>query len=106
MKAEPPGPGSDEPACREPEARERSGYNSSSSPQTWSKDVPIGSNTALHDGIVGVLVLAGTLLGALVNPIWYWVPGIVGALMIQSAFTGFCPVYFTLGRLRGSVGAS
>jgi len=35
----------------------------------------MGDNTRLHDGIAG-------------------------ALMLQSAFTGFCPVYYTLARLR------
>ncbi len=62
----------------------------------------MGENTRLHDGIAGALILAGTLLGALVHPYWYWVPGIVGALMLQSAVTGFCPVYYTLSKLRGS----
>jgi len=62
----------------------------------------MGENTAVHDGIVGLLILAGTLMGHFVHPYWYWVPGVVGALMVQSAFTGFCPVYFTLSKLRGS----
>jgi len=62
----------------------------------------MGENTRMHDGIAGALILVGTLLGAYVNPLWYWVPGLVGALMVQSAFTGFCPVYFTLSKLRGS----
>ncbi len=60
----------------------------------------MGENTRMHDGIAGVLVLLGTLLGAFVSPYWLWLPGIVGALMLQSAFSGFCPVYFTLGKLR------
>ena len=62
----------------------------------------MGDNTRLHDGIVGSLILAGTLLGQFVHPYWYWIAGVVGALMVQSAFTGFCPVYFTLSKLRGS----
>ncbi len=60
----------------------------------------MGEHTRLHDGLVGSLILLGTLLGYLVSPYWYWVPGAVGALMVQSAFTGFCPVYFTLSKLR------
>lgn len=62
----------------------------------------MGENTNVHDGIVGALILLGTLLGYFVHPYWYWVPGVVGGLMVQSAFTGFCPVYFTLSKLRGS----
>ncbi len=62
----------------------------------------MGENTRLHDGIVGALILLGTLLGYYINPLWLFVPGIVSALMVQSAFTGFCPVYFTLGKLCGT----
>ena len=62
----------------------------------------MGENTRIHDAIVGVLVLAGTLLGFYVNMLWLWVPGIVGALLIQSAITGFCPVYYTLDKIKPS----
>jgi hypothetical protein len=58
-------------------------------------------NTPLHDLIVGVLVLGSTLLAAFVHPLWWWLTGIVGALLISSYFTGFCPVYYALGKLRG-----
>jgi hypothetical protein len=53
----------------------------------------------LHDSIVGILVTAGAALGYWVNPAWLIVPGAVGLLLIQSGFTGFCPVYFTLDKL-------
>lgn len=53
----------------------------------------------VHDGIVGIVVTAGTALGYWVAPAWLLVPGIVGVLLIQSLFTGFCPVYYTLDRL-------
>lgn len=53
----------------------------------------------IHDGIVGILVTAGTALAYWVSPYWLAVPGAVGLLLIQSAFTGFCPVYFTLEML-------
>lgn len=53
----------------------------------------------IHDGIVGAIITAGVALGYWVAPAWLLVPGIVGLLMIQSLFTGFCPVYFTLDRL-------
>lgn len=57
------------------------------------------SRQRLHDGIVGVVITAGVALGYWVNPAWLAVPGIVGVLLIQSWFTGFCPVYYTLDRL-------
>lgn len=53
----------------------------------------------MHDGIVGLLVTFGTALGYWVTPVWLLVPGVVGLLLIQSWFTGFCPVYFTLDKL-------
>lgn len=53
----------------------------------------------IHDAIVGVLVAGGTALAYWVDPVWMAVPGVVGLLMIQSGFTGFCPVYFTLDKL-------
>jgi len=53
----------------------------------------------LHDGIVGIIITAGVALGVWVAPVWLWIPGIVGLLMIQSWITGFCPVYYTLDKL-------
>jgi hypothetical protein len=53
----------------------------------------------IHDGIVGAIIAAGVALGYWVAPVWLLVPGVVALLMIQSAFTGFCPVYYTLDRL-------
>ncbi len=62
----------------------------------------MGENTRLHDGIAGALILLGTLLGYFVHPYWLALPGVISALMLQSAFSGFCPVYFTIGKLRGA----
>ncbi len=53
----------------------------------------------VHDAIVGILIAGGTALAYWVNPLWWALPGAVGLLMIQSGFTGFCPVYYTLDRL-------
>jgi len=53
----------------------------------------------VHDGIVGAVVTAGVLLAYYVHPGWLWVPGVLGVALIQSAFTGFCPLYFTLDKL-------
>ncbi len=59
----------------------------------------MGQHTRMHDGIAGALILLGALLAAFVHPYWILLPGIIGALMLQSAFTGFCPVYYTLDKL-------
>jgi hypothetical protein len=47
----------------------------------------------IHDGIVGLVITLGVVLGFQANAAWFWLPGIIGVLMIQSALTGFCPVY-------------
>ena len=62
----------------------------------------MGENTRLHDGIAGALVLFGTLLAYFTHPAWLLLPGAVGFLMLQSAFSGFCPVYFSLDKLKGN----
>ena len=53
----------------------------------------------IHDGIVGAVILASVVLGLVVNAQWLYVAGVIGALMISSAFTGFCPVYFVLNKV-------
>jgi hypothetical protein len=53
----------------------------------------------IHDGIVGAVIAGGVALGHWVAPGWYWLAGAIGLAMVQSAFTGFCPVYFALERL-------
>lgn len=53
----------------------------------------------IHDGIAGALVTVGVALGYWVNPVWHLLPGILGLILVQSAFTGFCPVYFVLDRI-------
>ena len=55
-----------------------------------------------HDGIVGAVITAGVALGYYMSATWLLLPGIIGITLIQSAFTGFCPVYYTLDRLEGS----
>ena len=57
------------------------------------------TKTKIHDGIVGVIMLAGIVLGLKVDARWLYLPGVVSVLMISSAFTGFCPVYFVLNKL-------
>jgi len=53
----------------------------------------------VHDGIAGTIITLGVALGYYINPLWLWVPGIIGATLVQSAFTGFCPVYYALDRI-------
>lgn len=55
--------------------------------------------TRVHDGIIGSMVLSGTLLGLSQGPVWLYATAALGALMISSTFTGFCPVYFVLDRI-------
>jgi len=49
----------------------------------------------------GTMVLLGLLLGELVNPWWLLLTAFVGLNLLQSAFTGFCP----LARILRSLGA-
>ena len=52
----------------------------------------------IHDGIAGAVVTIWVALGQWSNPLWLLVPGLLGVTLVQSAFTGFCPVYFILDR--------
>jgi len=56
------------------------------------------SKRRIHDGIVGILVAAGVLLGQFASPWWLWLPGILGLVLFQSAFSGFCPLYYVLDK--------
>jgi hypothetical protein len=40
----------------------------------------------------GAMVLVGTLLAWALSPWWLLLTGFVGANLLQSAFTGFCPL--------------
>jgi hypothetical protein len=53
----------------------------------------------IHDGIAGALVTAGVGLGFAVHPVWLLLPGLLGVTLLQSGFTGFCPVYYVLDRV-------
>jgi hypothetical protein len=49
--------------------------------------------------LAGTLVLAGLALGHFVNPWWLLLPTFVGANLLQSAFTGFCPAEIILRKI-------
>jgi len=49
--------------------------------------------------IAGGFVLTTTLLGRYVNPNWYWFTAFVGANLLQSAFTNWCPMMTILKKL-------
>jgi len=52
----------------------------------------------IHDGIAGGMITVGVSLGFFLDPAWLLLPGILGVTLLQSGFTGFCPVYFLLDR--------
>lgn len=47
----------------------------------------------------GAFVLASLLLAHFVNANWLWFTAFVGANLLQSAFTGFCPLALILKKL-------
>ncbi len=54
----------------------------------------------------GTMVLAGLALGLYASPNWYWLSAFVGANLLQSSFTGFCPLAMVLKRLGVRPGAA
>ena len=54
----------------------------------------------------GTLTLAGVALGYFVHPGFLLVPAFVGANLLQSAFTGFCPLAIILKKLGYAPGAA
>jgi hypothetical protein len=47
----------------------------------------------------GSVVLASLALAHLHDPRWSWLTAFVGANLLQSAFTGVCPLAFALRKL-------
>ena len=54
----------------------------------------------------GTIVLASLVLGYSVSPWWFWLAAFVGANLLQSAFTGFCPLAMILRRVGVRPGAA
>jgi Protein of unknown function (DUF2892) len=54
----------------------------------------------------GSMILASLLLGVFVSPYWFWFTAFVGANLLQSAFTGFCPLALILRKAGVRPGAA
>ncbi len=54
----------------------------------------------------GLMILVSLLLGLYVSPNWYWLTAFVGANLLQSAFSGFCPLALVLRKLGVQPGAA
>jgi hypothetical protein len=52
----------------------------------------------------GTVILVSLLLSQLHHPAWLWVTVFVGANLLQSAFTGFCPLAIVLKKLGARPG--
>ncbi|WP_295386558.1 DUF2892 domain-containing protein [uncultured Thiodictyon sp.] len=49
--------------------------------------------------VAGSFILLSVLLAVYVNSHWLWFTAFVGANLLQSAFTGFCPMAVILKKL-------
>jgi Protein of unknown function (DUF2892) len=56
--------------------------------------------------VAGTMILLSLLLGHFVSPYWYWFTAFVGANLLQSAFTGTCPLVLVLRKIGVSSGAA
>jgi hypothetical protein len=56
--------------------------------------------------VAGTMVLLSLLLGHFVSPYWYWFTAFVGANLLQSAFTGTCPLVLILRKAGIRSGAA
>lgn len=54
----------------------------------------------------GFMILVSLLLGVMVSPSWFWLTAFVGLNLLQSSFTGFCPLATVLRRLGVQSGAA
>jgi hypothetical protein len=50
-------------------------------------------------GIAGAFILASLLLARYHSPYWLWFTAFVGFSLLQSSFTGFCPMTIILTKL-------
>lgn len=54
----------------------------------------------------GVVILASVLLSVYHNVNWLWLTGFVGFNLLQSSFTGFCPLAVILKKMGRQSGAA
>jgi hypothetical protein len=54
----------------------------------------------------GAMVLLSLLLAHFVSPYWLWFTAFVGANLLQSSFTGFCPLAIVLRKVGMKSGAA
>lgn len=54
----------------------------------------------------GTTVLVSLALGLLVSAWWFLLTGFIGLNLVQSAFTGFCPLAIVLKKLGRAPGAA
>ena len=54
----------------------------------------------------GIVIMATAALAYFMDPAWLAVTALFGANLLQSAFTGWCPMAFLLKKLRVPAGAA
>ena len=54
----------------------------------------------------GVMILASLALAHFVSPLWLWLTAFVGANLLQSSITGFCPAAIVFRKLGLSSGCA
>lgn len=54
----------------------------------------------------GIVILASIALSQAHSPNWLWLTGFVGLNLLQSAFTGFCPLAIIVKRMGAGPGAA
>ena len=61
------------------------------------------SNTTWTENVIrrfaGIMILGSLALGWFVHPGWYGLTTFVGLNLLQSSFTGFCPLEMMLRRI-------
>jgi hypothetical protein len=56
--------------------------------------------------MAGTIILLSLLLANFVSPLWLWLTAFVGANLLQSAFTGFCPAAIVFRKLGLKAGCA
>jgi len=56
--------------------------------------------------VAGAFILLSVVLAHYHSPLWLWFTAFVGANLLQSAFTGFCPMALILKKMGRPSGAA